>query len=297
MALNRADLQEVLYEAVKDVVEVRFSCSLAAVEQDETAVTATFSDGCSETFDLLIGADGIHSNSRKLVFGPEQQFATYLGYQVATCILPNNSMSLEDGLITYNEPNRQANLYRLNQDELLAYFIFKSENDAHIPQPDRKAILQKHFAGAAWRVPEMLSLLEADTPIFMDSVTQILMPRWHNGRIVLIGDAAHCLTLISGQGASLAMGGAYFLAEALQKAGDYETAFIQYEDRLRTHVEKTQEKARRFAPRFVPGSPLQIWFNNTVIKLLRFSAVARMVGKQFNVQSLLETAVSRNQFS
>ena len=291
MTLNRADLEEVLYEAVKDTVEVRFGCSIQHVSQSAQTVTVTFTTGQQESFDLLVGADGIHSNTRAMSFGPEAQYACYLDYQLATCTLPA-ALKIGQDMITYNEPDRQANLYRINDDEMLAFFIYKAADPGHVPQAKRKAVLQAAFSGAAWRVQEIMSLITDDTPIFMDSVTQIVLPTWHNGRIVLIGDAAYCLTLISGQGASMAMGGAYFLAQALQQTSDYQTAFIQYENKLRPYIEETQEKARRFAPRFVPGSQFQIWLNNTIIKLVNISFFSRLVGKQFNTQSLLETAVT-----
>lgn len=290
MALNRSDLEEVLYDAIKNDVEVRFGCSLDHVEQSSEAVTVTFSNGRRETFDLLIGADGIHSNTRDLVFANESLFAKYLGYQVATCVLPNPQLALEDGLITYNEPHRQANVYRLNESELMAYFIYKADDPGYVPQAKRQIMLQTQFAGAGWLVPDLLQQLSTETPIFMDSVTQIVLPTWHNGRIALIGDAAYCLTLISGQGASMAMGGAYFLAEALANSPDYQTAFIRYENQLRPHIEETQTKAQRFAPRFVPGSTLHIWFNNLIVRFMNLSFVSQLVGKQFNTQSLLETA-------
>ncbi len=262
MTLNRADLEVVLYEAVKNDVEVRFDCSIEQVRQTADAVLVTLTDGTQETFDLLVGADGIHSNTRKLAFGDESKFARYLGYQIATCIVPNcretgNDIKIGDDLVTYNEPDRQANLYRVNDEELMAFFIYKAEDLGHVPQAERQALLKSKFAGAGWRVAEILAQISDDTPIFMDSVTQIVMPTWHNGRIVLIGDAAYCLTLISGQGASMAMGGAYFLSQALERTPDYQTAFNQYERRLRPYIEETQEKARRFAPKFVPGSRFQ----------------------------------------
>ena len=289
MTLNRADLEEVLYDAVKNDVEVRFDCSIEHINQTAKAVTATLTGGQQETFELLVGADGIHSNTRELVFGNEAEFAAYLGYQVATCIIPAG-IAIGDDLVTYNEPDRQANLYRVDDDEMLAFFIYKAADAGHVPQAKRKTRLQAKFAGAEWRLPEMLAMIADDTPIFMDTVTQIMMPTWHNGRIVLIGDAAYCLTLISGQGASMAMGGAYFLAQALQQSPDYQTAFLQYENRLRPTIEETQEKARRFAPRFVPGSQFQIWLNNRIVKLSNISFFSRIIGKQFNTKSLLETA-------
>ena len=116
------------------------------------------------------------------------------------------------------------------------------------------------------------------------------MPRWSEGRVTLVGDAAHCLTLISGQGASTAMGGAYILAEELSKTDDVQAAYLSYERRVRPFVEDKQRKARRFAKTFVPGSRLGVQLSYLTMKLMFTPLLARFIGKQFGFDSLLQGA-------
>jgi 2-polyprenyl-6-methoxyphenol hydroxylase-like FAD-dependent oxidoreductase len=136
----------------------------------------------------------------------------------------------------------------------------------------------------------MLDAITAATPVYLDTVTQIRMPRWSDGRVVLIGDVAHCLTLVSGQGASMAMGGAYILAEELRKTNDSRAAFAAYERRVRSFVEETQRKARRIAHTFVPRSPLGVRLSHLVMKLMFTPLLAPRIGKQFGVANLLQHA-------
>lgn len=295
--LDRADLVDILFAAVKENVTVkenvavRFDTSIEQVHQSAEAVTVTFADGSQETFALLIGADGIHSNVRKLVFGPEEAFAHFLGYYAAAFYLPNTWPDFKDNFINYVEPDRQAGVYPLDNNQLLAYFTYKGANEGYIPPAARKAALCKHFASAGWRTPELLNALADTAPIYLDMVTQIKMPSWSQGRVTLIGDAAYCLTLISGQGASMAMAGAYLLAEELSRQDDYRVALANYERRLRPHIEETQVKAQKFAPSFVPNSRLKIFITNQMIKLMDLAWVSNFVGKQFNVTSLFDTGV------
>ncbi len=286
LSLDRSDLEELLYDTIKDDVEVRFGTSVKEIQQSAQEVSVIFEDGTQEAFDLVAGADGIHSNVRELVFGDESQFARFLGYCFAVFELPNFGHDIEDGLVGYIEPNRQITVYRLENNQLLAFFIYKADNEGYIPPDKRKATLLAHYKNSGWLVPDILDSITDTTPIYLDSVTQIIMPTWSDNRVILVGDAAYCLTLISGQGASMAMGGAYILAEELSRSQDYQTAFAIYEKRLRPHVEEMQEKARKFASSFVPSSHFRIQLINLIIRLTFFSLVARFVGKQFNVASI-----------
>jgi 2-polyprenyl-6-methoxyphenol hydroxylase-like FAD-dependent oxidoreductase len=136
----------------------------------------------------------------------------------------------------------------------------------------------------------MIDSISDSTPVYLDSVTQIRMPRWSDRRVTLIGDAAHCLTLISGQGASTAMGGAYILAEELGKTDDVRAAFAAYERQVRPFAEDKQRKARRFAKTFVPGSRFGVQVSYLTMKLMFTPLLARFIGKQFGFDSLLQAA-------
>lgn len=286
-------LEETLYNAIADDVEIRFGTTLTAVSQTPDAVTVTFNDGASETFDLLIGADGAHSLTRRLAFGPEKAYGRFLGYNVACYALPDQ-YGVGHAWNNYTEPGRQAGVYCSDKPgELITLFMWETENEAYVPPADRLETLRRAFDGMGWITPQLLADAPDSENIFMDTVTQIQMPGWANGRVALVGDAAYCLTLISGQGASMALGGAYLLAEALRDCLTYQDAFIHYEHQLRPHIEQRQDNARDFAKSFVPGSELGLKVQKVMMKIVLREAFTGVLRKQFGADSILQSQTLR----
>jgi 2-polyprenyl-6-methoxyphenol hydroxylase-like FAD-dependent oxidoreductase len=285
----RPDLEAALYKTIRDTVPIHFNTSIQQIEQAPDHVRVTFTNGAQEVFDLVVGAGGTHSNVRRLIFGDEGQFAAYLGYYFATFPVPNLD-HFEDGAIICLEPNRQATIFPDHHGGYCALLVYRSPDAGHISGARRKAMLEAYYQGAGWVIPQLIASIRDSTPVYMDSVTQIRMPHWSHGRITLVGDAAHCLTLISGQGASTAMGGAYILAEELGKADNHIAAFAAYERRVRPFVEDKQRKAQRFAKTFVPGSRLGVHISYVTMKLMFTPLLARFIGKQFGFDSLLRSA-------
>jgi 2-polyprenyl-6-methoxyphenol hydroxylase-like FAD-dependent oxidoreductase len=287
--IMRPDLEAALYETIRGTVPIRFSTSIQQIEQLPDHVAVTFADGQRESFDLVVGADGQHSNVRRLIFGDERQFAMYLGYYFATFPVSNLD-HFEQGAIIHLEQNRQATVYPDHRGGYSALLVFRAPDEGYIPFGRRKVALQTYYRGAGWVIPQMIDSISDSTPVYLDSVTQIRMPRWFDGRVALVGDAAHCLTLVSGMGAATAMGGAYILAEELSKTDDVRVACAAYERRIRPFVEDKQRKAQRFAKTFVPSSRLGIQVSYFMLRLLFTPLLARYVGKQFGVDSLLQAA-------
>src|SRR5262249_8762552 len=285
----RPDLEAALYGTIRDTVPIRFGTSIQQIDQAPEHVAVTFTDGAQEAFDLVVGAGGTHSNVRKLLFGDERQFARYLGYYFATFPVPNLD-HFEECAIICLEPTRQATVYPDHHGGYTALLVYRAQDAGHISSAERKSMLEAHYAGAGWVIPQMIASITDTTPVYLDSVTQIQMPCWSDGRIALVGDAAHCLTLVSGQGASTAIGGAYILAGELGKANDHRAAFAAYERRVRPFVEDKQRKARRFAKTFVPGSRLGVQLSYLTMKLMFTPLLARFIGKQFGFDSLLQPA-------
>jgi 2-polyprenyl-6-methoxyphenol hydroxylase-like FAD-dependent oxidoreductase len=287
MGLMHMTLEEVSYEALDGQVEVRFGRSLTHVVPGPDAVEVTFNDGTSESFDLLIGADGVHSNTRALVFGPEEQFSRYLGYTIA-CYPLTNRYGLGQTFQMYNEPGRLAAAYSTPKgDDILTFFMYQAARKEHIPREQRLSHLREVFAGMGWLTRQFLSDVSPSESIFMDAVMQIQMSGWHRGRVALVGDACDCPTLLSGQGASLAMGGAYLLAHALHDAPDYEQAFRRYEQQMSASVKKEQKSGRSFAKTFLPVSPLGLFVQRTVMNVLFRPMFRGLLRRQYIPHSIL----------
>jgi len=264
----RGDLAQVLYDTIKDSVAVRFGLSVAGLEQRPDGVDVTFTDQSQQTFDLVVGADGMHSTIRKLVWGDESDFARYLGYYVA-CSIIDDRMGAAPIFQSHVAPGQQAAVYSIRGSRLATFFVWKSPPLHDLGRQERFAELKRAFANVGWIVPRLLGDVERSDDFYFDSVTQISMDPWHHGRVTLVGDACQCLTLIAGQGASLAMAGGYLLAQALQQAqGEHEAAFRAYQARLKPEADARQEQARKFAGTFVPGSRLGILMDYVSLKVM-----------------------------
>ncbi len=289
-SVNRRDLQNMIFDLVKTGIDIRFSSRIDSLREEEEYVEVTYNNGVTEKFDLLIGADGLHSGVRKLRFENESEFTRYLGYYVSAFRVKGVSGKQPGQMNILRKPNKQAGILDLGDGDSLALFVYGSDKEEYIPRNRRKEVLSDVFSDMAGPVPSILRGIGPDTSIYLDTTTQIVMPKWHTGRVVLIGDAAYCLTLVSGQGASLAMGGAYVLAKAIEKNpnSNLGQALAEYDQRLRAFVEELQLKSKKFAGQFIPASRFGLWITNKMVALTKNPLVKKQVGKLFSIQSLFE---------
>ncbi|MEU0794147.1 FAD-dependent monooxygenase [Amycolatopsis sp. NPDC005961] len=252
--IAREDLATVLAEALPADATVRFRDSVAALADDGAGVDVRFASGDTGRFDLVIGADGLHSAVRRLSFGPESGFVKHLGVYAAIADLPAEAGSGGPNP-TYNFPGHMASIMRY-RDRALAVFLFRSdpiEYDYHDLDAQRK-VLADAFAGHdEWRIPELIAAAMADPELYFDSSSQIHMPSWHRGRVVLVGDAAHAASGLSGRGTSLALLGTSFLTEELDE-DDLEAGFERYEARQRPYVRAAQAGVADGADLVVPAT-------------------------------------------
>ena len=277
-SVPRGDLAAAIYRTIESRVETLFDNSISAIDKRATGVLVSFEHGTAHQFDLVIGADGLHSTVRALVFGPERQFEKPLGYRVATFEVEGYRPRDELIGVTYTTPGRQVGRFALRGDRTIFSFLFSSEKLTG-PEPsnatERKAALQQVFADAGWECPQILRAMDQISDVYYDRVSQVRMDGWSKGRVMLIGDASACVSLMAGEGAGLAMTEAYVLAGELNGAGqDYQAAFRRYEQLMRPFVEGKQKLALYFAAAFVPKTWAGVWFRNQATKLMAFRPLA-----------------------
>jgi 2-polyprenyl-6-methoxyphenol hydroxylase-like FAD-dependent oxidoreductase len=286
--LRRQDLEAILADRAQNSgVPIRYGTSIAVIEEQDDRVRVRFDDGAESTFWLVVGADGVHSRVRELVFGPEAQFARFLGLTVAAFHLARDSMPVMRAATVYEETNRLAMIYPLDVERLDATFILRSDTP-HIPHHGRADFLRERLAGGSWLVPQLARAIP-DEHLYFDTATQIVMPEWHRGRVVLIGDACGCMTLLAAQGSHMAMADAFILADELHKRSDHREAFSNYQRRIKPHVERKQKTAARWASVLVPGLRSWPWLRRLSHRVLFSRALIRPAFRSFGSRSILET--------
>ncbi len=274
-SLPRGDLAAAIYTTIEDKVETIFGDSIATVDEHGDGVRLTFDRGAPRDFDLVIGADGLHSNVRHLVFGPEQDFEHYLGCKVAACVVDGYRPRDDLVYVTYGTPGRQIARCALRGDRTMFLFIFRAEHDSTGMAP--KDQLRNQFADAGWESRDMLAALDDVEDLYFDVVSQIRMDHWSRERVLLIGDAAGCISLLGGEGTGLAITEAYVLAGELMRAGtDYRRAFDAYEARLRPFIKAKQAGAVRYIPFFATKTRLGLWFRNVALRTMNFGPLATL---------------------
>ncbi|MFI5695050.1 FAD-dependent monooxygenase [Kribbella sp. NPDC051586] len=244
----RADLSRVLYEHSRAQATYRFGDTIAKLDEHADGVDVEFESGAKDTYDLVIGADGMHSVVRRLAWPKERVVERHLNYYVGGWEVPNTLGISGDDSLMYNVPGKLASVGADRRDPALAQtlFVFKSPEMTYNRRDldQQKAILREHFTGLGWHVPELLKGLPAATELYFDSISRVSVDRWSTDRIVLLGDAGYGATF-GALGTGTAVVGAYVLAGELAQAGDdFRTAFDRYEARLRKSVSTTQDGSR-----------------------------------------------------
>ncbi|WP_290052985.1 FAD-dependent monooxygenase [Amycolatopsis solani] len=236
----RDDVVAVLHEGTG--VEYVFGDAITALTEEPHGVRVEFERGGFRTFDLVVGADGLHSAVRRLAFGPEERFVRHLGQYLAIFPAPN-FLGLEDWQVWFRHEHTGGVAYPVRDNtELRVTLGFGSEPLPRLTVPEQKRLIAERLGGVGWEVPKLLDAMAAADVFYFDAMAQIELDRWSAGRVVLVGDAGYCASALSGQGTSLALVGAYVLAQELGRA-DHETAFAAYERRMRPFVELNQALA------------------------------------------------------
>ena len=269
----RGDLARILYDATKEHTEYIFGDSITSLTEDAHGVTVTFERGAPRRFDLVIGADGLHSNTRRLAFGPEEQFVKHLGLQCAI-FTTDNHLGLDHTGHAYRTAGRLVAMYSARHNtEAKAVFYFASPA-LDLDRRDvarQQAVLTEHFTGNGWQSERLLHDMRNAPDFYFDSVGQVHMDTWSRGRVALIGDAAYCPSSLSGMGSGLALVGAYVLAGELAAAhGDHRVAFARYELEMREYATGCQKMGDGVAKLMVPGNRFLATFLNRYYRLMPY---------------------------
>ena len=284
--LLRGDIEDVLHGALRDQVEIRYDTTVTAVSQDDAAVHLTLSDGTVETADLLVGADGLHSATRALAFGPEEDFRRDLDHMVGVYLMDRRPDCVaENTTATLTVTGRTLAVISLGRGRAAAFFGYRTDDPARELADGPQQALPRAYGDMGWAAPEVLAQLRSAESVYFDTISQMVVDRWSRGRIVLLGDAAWCVTLFAGYGSSLAVGGAELLGTMLHDHhGDVPAALTAWEAQLRPEAEKKQELGRRVKGLYAPADPLRLWLRDLPLRMAALPPMSRLLQRRLQLR-------------
>ena len=267
--IMRDDLSEVYYEAGRQDVEYLFGDSITAISPDGEV---TFEHAAARRFDIVVGADGLHSNVRRLIFGDEAGLSRFIGGYLAVVSAPK-AISFDGEMVVHFGAGRLAGIYSAEHlDDARVLFMFRSKDELQYHHRDvlrQKELLRDVFTGMDPEVDRWLDEIDRTPSFYFDSITQLQLDTWSSGRVTLVGDAGYCPGPAVGGSTSLAVVGAYVLAGELARArGDYAAAFAAYEREMRQPVLRSRAFARGAAKSLVPGSHAAAWAMTQAVQLV-----------------------------
>jgi len=273
----RGDLERALLESLPQSVEVRFGFDVSQIRTPADGVDITLRPGGLLKADVLIGADGIHSHIRDLVFGDGGLWSRTLGYDTAAFAFENERLQslLAGRLNVLCAPGRNIVLCPMRTGRIAVVFIHRSAGP--VPPTNPAAYLGEIYGGLKWCVPTLLRAASIAEDLRYEPATQIKLPAWHRGRIGLLGDACHAYSLLPGQGASVAMAAAFWLGTEMLRAPSVDMALAWYQDRLSSDIAARRASARRAAHWLVPTTRRDLVMRNGLLRLASVPGVARLL--------------------
>jgi 2-polyprenyl-6-methoxyphenol hydroxylase-like FAD-dependent oxidoreductase len=290
--LARSDIAAAIYGSLEDRVETLFGDSVTAINDDGTRARIEFEHSPAREVDLVIGADGLHSRVRQLVFGPDNRFEYPMGCHVASFEVVGYRPRNGNAYVAYTAPGRYIARFPMRDDRMLFFVLLRDEHlKGRVPAShlERQAALTDALADIGWESAAILSAVEQVEDIYFDSISQIRMDVWAKGKVALIGDAAACPSLIAGEGAGFALAEAYVLAGELHQHGsDTGAAITRYQARLKAVVARKQKHAESLAASFVPRTELGVRVRDYATLLMRLPVFPSiLMGRYFRDEMAL----------
>lgn len=292
VTLARSDIAAAIYGALDGRVETLFGDSIATIDDDGTRVRLGFEHSMPREVDLVIGADGLHSRVRQLVFGPEAGFEYPMGCHVASFEVAGYPHRNGNVYVAHTAPGRYVARFPLRDDRTLFFVLMRDgylKGRVPASHSERKAALTGALADIGWESAALLPAIEQVEDIYFDSISQIRMQEWARSRVTLIGDAAACPSLIAGEGAGFALAEAYVLAgELYRHAGDTGAALASYQSRLQAVVARKQKHAEGLVASFVPRTALGVRARDCATLLMRLPVFPGiLMGRYFHDEMAL----------
>ncbi|MBC3839786.1 NAD(P)-binding protein [Streptacidiphilus sp. 4-A2] len=280
----RDDLAGLLHQAARSGVEYLFDDTVTGLTQDADGVDVTFESAAPRRFGLVVGADGLHSVVRALAFGTEaehlRRLDIYNAWFTADLDLGLDGwyqmFNAPGGLVASARPGRHPGESKVSLSFRSGPLDYDRRDTAA-----QQRLLAERFAGLGWKTPQLLAAMGEASDFFFDSMSQVHLDRLHRGRVVLLGDAAHCPTPLTGLGTSLALVGAYVLAGELAAAGDHRTAFRAYEQIIRPYADQAQELPPGGAAGYAPNSAFAIGMRALSMRSMNHWPMRNILAAQF----------------
>lgn len=276
LEVQRGDLSNLFHALSKDGTEYIFGDSIAAMQETPQCVEVAFAQGPPRSFDLVVGADGMHSRVRALAFGEDAAFVHDSGYAIASYTMPN-ILGIDRVSLIYTEPGRGVMVSNARYpDELNVTFGFRAAGELPHGSDALKRMVAGMFAGVGWQTPRLLPGLWETPDLYADTISQVKIDTLYRSRIVLLGDAGYGAT-VGGLGTGLAVVCAYVLAgELAAAAGDHRIAFPRYAALIRDYARGCQALGKGVGPFLAPHSRAAIWRRNLLYRLLFASPASRL---------------------